>query len=212
MYQEKMFAKYHPVYSKLMDWFRIRRRKKFINLTHLRNGMKILDLGGEPYFWEDLPLDCEIICLNISESISNLKNVKCVKYNGTQIPFENKSFDMVHSNSVIEHVGDFASQLRFASEIKRVGKGYWIQVPNWNFPYEPHARFPFFQFLPHGLRLWISRRWKYSFYKTEDLLCIRLLTKSELKYLFNNPLIYAEKLGFLTKSICAYFPVIENND
>ncbi|WP_255695553.1 methyltransferase domain-containing protein [Rhodohalobacter sp. 614A] len=44
--------------------------------------------------------------------------------------FEDKSFDVVFSNSVIEHVGSFENQRRFADEVRRVGKAYWVQTPD----------------------------------------------------------------------------------
>ena len=56
-----------------------------------------------------------------------------------------KSFDIIYSNSVIEHVGR-ERQKEFANEIMRVGKKYWVQTPYKHFPVEPHFVFPFFQY------------------------------------------------------------------
>ena len=76
-------------------------------------------------------------------------------------------FDIVFSNSVIEHLGDIEGQRRMAKEIRRVGKYYYLQTPNRNFPVEPHFQFPFFQFLPKWLRTAIVRRWSIGWYPCE---------------------------------------------
>ncbi|MEM2045934.1 MAG: class I SAM-dependent methyltransferase, partial [Candidatus Bathyarchaeia archaeon] len=50
------------------------------------------------------------------------------------MPFKDKSFDVVFSNSVIEHVGNYDDQKMCAEEIRRVGKCYFVQTPNFYFP------------------------------------------------------------------------------
>ena len=42
--------------------------------------------------------------------------------------FGEREFDVIFSNSVIEHVGQFADQQRMADEVRRVGEGYWVQI------------------------------------------------------------------------------------
>ena len=61
-------------------------------------------------------------------------------------------FDLAHSNSTIEHVGDWSRVQAFAAETRRVGKSYYVQTPYFWFPIEPHFLLPGFQFLPDGLR------------------------------------------------------------
>jgi SAM-dependent methyltransferase len=161
-------------------------------------------VGGEPYYWKDFPVKCEVVCLNIHPSYSNSENVRFVQYDGHSIPYKDQSFDVVHSNSVIEHVGDFKAQLHFAGEIRRVGKRYWVQVPNYYFPWEPHAFLPCYQFLPANLKMLVRQYWTKPPYDIEDLLSIRLLSVREVRYLFPRAKIYRERFMGLTKSICAY--------
>lgn len=53
--------------------------------------------------------------------------------------YPDKSFDVVFSNSVIEHVGDDEKQAQFALEVRRIGKSYWVQTPSKYFPIEAHC-------------------------------------------------------------------------
>ena len=53
-------------------------------------------------------------------------------------------YDIVHSNSVIEHLYNFENQKKMASEIIRVGQKYIVQTPNKYFFLEPHYLASFF--------------------------------------------------------------------
>ena len=62
-----------------------------------------------------------------------------VEYPGGRFPFENKEFDWVFSNAVIEHVGNDDAQLDFLNEMLRVGKNVFFTTPNKFFPVETHT-------------------------------------------------------------------------
>jgi SAM-dependent methyltransferase len=106
--------------------------------------------------------------------------------------YADREFDVVFSNSVIEHLGTWENQQKMASEIRRVGKHYFVQTPNVYFPIEPHFLFPFFHFLPESYKIWIIRNFDTGWFdripdrKTAEAAVreIRLLSKKELKYLF----------------------------
>ena len=59
---------------------------------------------------------------------------------------------------MIEHVGDAQSQRRFAREVARVGRAYWVQTPNRWFPVEQHLLTPFVHWLPKPWQRWIVPR------------------------------------------------------
>src|SRR5690348_3896480 len=106
--------------------------------------------------------------------------------------FGDGEFDVVFSNSVIEHVGQPDAQWQMASEIKRVGKRYFVQTPNRNFLLEPHFFFPGFQFLPLAARIWLLRHFSLGWYQKipdyaaarREVEAIRLLSRRELRRLF----------------------------
>ena len=133
------------------------------------------------------------------KSIEN-ERIKSVDYDGTTFPFGDNTFDVVFSNSTIEHVGDLNKQKLFALEVERVGQKHFIQVPSYWFIFEPHAQIPFFQFMPDNLKKIVVNIYNRSTYSVEELVSIRLLKKSEIKSLFPHSRIVTERFLFMPKS------------
>jgi len=109
-----------------------------------------------------------------------------------RLPFEDGAFDLAYCSSVVEHV-EPARRARFAAELRRVARGWYVQTPAFSFPVEPHALLPFAHWLPTSLRrpywrLGVAGEW-------ED---IRLLRRGEMAALFGDPI--AERIGPLAKS------------
>ncbi len=67
------------------------------------------------------------------------------------LPFPDGSFDLVHSNAVIEHVGGRERQEAFVREALRVGRRVFLTTPNRWFPVEVHTRLPLVHWLPDAL-------------------------------------------------------------
>jgi SAM-dependent methyltransferase len=122
-----------------------------------------------------------------------------VQADARALPFPDGAFDIAHSNSLIEHVGD---RERVAAEVRRVGRRYFVQTPNRWFPIEPHSLLPLVHLLPRrlGRRLW---RFGVSDDPFDDT---RLLGARELRKLFPDALIVRERVGPLTKSLIAAGP------
>ena len=74
--------------------------------------------------------------------------VRCVTASGTELPFEDDSFDLAFSNAVVEHVGARAEQRRFVAELCRVAPRVFISTPNRWFPVETHTLLPLIHWLP----------------------------------------------------------------
>jgi hypothetical protein len=126
--------------------------------------------------------------------------------------FQNGDFDVVFSNSVIEHLGSLGDMRRMAAEIQRIGKRWFVQTPNRYFPIEPHFLVPLFQFMPVNLRVWLAQRFRLGWYdKIEDreeaereVASIRLLSRKELQGLFPSGKIWEEPCFGLTKSFVIF--------
>ncbi len=56
-------------------------------------------------------------------------NMHSMLGDGTALTYEDKSFSIVFSNSVIEYLGSFENQQRFAKECMRVGMAYGFRRP-----------------------------------------------------------------------------------
>ncbi|MGA9633817.1 MAG: methyltransferase domain-containing protein, partial [Solirubrobacterales bacterium] len=102
-----------------------------------------------PEFWADTDLDQRVTIVNVLPPPEGLGGTQAyVQGSATSLPFEDRAFDVVFSNSMIEHLGDRTNQQRFAREALRVGRGVWIQTPARWFPIEPHLLTPFVHYLP----------------------------------------------------------------
>lgn len=179
--------------------------------------LKILDVGGTQDFWEreryTASETASITVVNLDAPASRHANITTMDGNACDMPqFEAGEFDVVFSNSVIEHVGGIESQRAMAREIQRVGKRYFVQTPNRHFPIEPHYLFPFFQYLPVGIKTWLLMHlaldWGGKVATRERAIeianSVKLLNARDFSSMFPNARIYEEKVLGLTKSFVAY--------
>ncbi len=197
----------------LGDRFRAKRFRFFEKcISNLDKPITILDVGGTQSFWINREcannLDIRITLLNLSRTEVEWTNMKSIEGNATDLSqFQDNEFDVVFSNSVIEHLYTFENQKKMKSECVRVGKYHFIQTPNKYFFMEPHFRLPFFNFFPKRLALTILTRTPFSHGKkweaekaSQWLNEIRLLSKGELRQLFLDSSIYTEKFLIFDKS------------
>jgi SAM-dependent methyltransferase len=179
---------------------RARRHAHFFALTHLSPGARVLDVG------------CGQIGLRALEPRLDITGVDLAPrpdYPGPFVqadaaeglPFADGEFELAYCSSVIEHVPP-ARRMAFAREIRRVGRGWFVQTPAWSFPLEPHALLPFAHWLPVGLR---RPYWKFG--AAGEWEEISLLKRVEAEALFGPAL--AERVGTLTKSwVCVRTPSV----
>jgi hypothetical protein len=185
-------------------------------LAPIPRPLRILDVGGTQKFWEVMNFSratgIEITILNLTAPAVSLPNFVGVKGDARDLQFENAAFDVVFSNSVIEHVGGPRDQALMAREVQRVGMRYFVQTPNKYFPIEPHFLFPCFQFLPVPVRSWLLQHfhlgWRGRVADPEaaraSVNSVRLLTRAELTDLFPEASLFQERLLGLTKSFVVY--------
>ena len=191
---------------------RARRFARFAAVVDaLPKPLTILDVGGRAAFWAAHGWanrsDVHIVTGNIETQRCEYSNIEPVKLDATNMScYSDGEFDVVFSNSVIEHLSTWENQVKMANEIRRVAKAYWIQTPNYWFPMEPHFRCIGWQWLPVRIRVAILRRRRCGLRgRTPDLSRarevvgeVRLLSRRELCRLFPTSRILTERfMGFV---------------
>ena len=184
------------------------------------NRVEIIDIGGTISYWKLISEDY-LNKNNVSITIVNLESAciplaqerfKFIAADGCDLSlFENNAFNIVHSNSVIEHVGDWSRIVLFAKEVSRLAPKYFVQTPNYWFPIEPHFITPFFHWLPEPARIWLTMHFNLGHKEKADSVdsavrtveSVRLLNKRMLEELFKDARIRTEKYCFLSKSFIA---------
>jgi hypothetical protein len=191
--------------------------RHFAAVFGIHAGMRILDVGGTELNWRLLDETPQVVLLNLPQdtAVPTGPNFLPVAGDGCRLPFADQSFDLVFSNSVIEHVGGAAEQAAFAREIARVGRYYWVQTPDRRFPVEPHLFTPGLHLLPGGLRRRLARwctfwslverpspdRWEYYIrHCTEEM---RLLSAAEMRGLFPGAELVRERLLGWSRALIA---------
>jgi SAM-dependent methyltransferase len=177
---------------------RARRHERFFALTHLAPGARVLDVG------------CGSLGLRALEPALDITGVDVLAAPGYPgpfvradpaegLPFADRSFDLVYCSSVIEHVAP-ERRAAFAAELRRVGRGWFVQTPARSFPIEPHSLLPGAHWLPARLR---RPYWRLG--ATGGWEEISLLSRGELEALFGPA--QPERIGPLVKSwVCVSPP------
>jgi hypothetical protein len=207
----------HDVYFRLMRGFRRRRMARFLREFGPVGETSILDVGGAAFNWQLAGIEAPITLLNLRASDDPARlpsHFSSVAASGTALPYADASFGIVFSNSVIEHVGDPASQSRFAAELRRVVDGLWVQTPARAFPLEPHLLGIGIHYLPRSWQRYLVRYftgWGWltrpSPARVEAFLGeIRLLDFAEFRQLFPDCEIRRERFLGLTKAYVAVRP------
>jgi hypothetical protein len=199
------------------------RRKRFARFLRVLDSIsvqnrpiKILDVGGTEAYWTDklemMARPVEITLLNLEAAKVERTNFRSFAGDARAMPeFAGGSFDVVHSNSVIEHVGRWTDMMAMANEIRRIAPAYFVQTPYFWFPIEPHARTPLLHWLPETWRFRVVMARKCGFWtkcKTVDhamrtIQSSTLLDKAMFRALFPDAEIVPEKFYGFTKSLMA---------
>lgn len=205
------------LFESLQRRFRARRMLLLARTVGLTPEMRVLDVGGTLEIWRLSPVMPRLVLLNQARARYEIGAGEAVVLgDGVSLPFADQSFDLVFSNSVIEHVGSRAQQACFASETARVGKQYWVQTPNRYFPIEHHLWTPFVHWLPRPWQAAVLKRfsvWRLAtnfsteqreFYVHHYLDSIRLLAARDLQTLFPGATVIRERFLGWTKSLVAW--------
>jgi hypothetical protein len=176
--------------------------------------MTVLDLGGRVTSWTDVPVrPAHVHVVNLEPLPADLPPwAEADHADGCALPetIRSRRYDLVFSNSVLEHVGGYEQRRRMAEAIRELAPRYWVQTPYRYFPVEPHWVAPGMQFLPVPARVAVARKWPLAYTpgKTYEaamrqVLTTELIGRAELRHLFPDATIRSERLLGMTKSLVA---------
>jgi len=215
------------VRQQLSNWFRAKRDRllRQVIAAAPRRGetLQLLDLGGRAYYWRRLGTDflrehkVHVTLLNLTdlELYAGDEDPTLFTYlvgDACKLDLADNSFDLCHSNSVIEHVGLAWQMEAFAGEVRRIAPSHFVQSPNFWFPIDPHFwRLPLVHWTPRPLRAHLMR-WlplatagrapdMISAYRFAD--SSQMLSKAQMRALFPDSRLHAERFMLLAKSYTA---------
>ncbi len=206
----------HDLYRPFLRHFRPKRMDLFVSMLGITSDTTVLDVGASQLIWESAPVQPQIIYLNSTlpehdwDATPQARR-RWVVADARRLPFKDEQFDVVFSNSVIEHLGDIEGQRQLASEVQRVGRSYFIQTPNRYFLVEPHLLTPLIHLLPKRWRRrllrnftiwgWVTRP---SPAECESFINeVNLLDRREFSGLFPGAIIVVERFLLMAKSLIA---------
>lgn len=207
------------IFTRLSKISRNRKLELFDKLMNPTKEMKILDIGAEINptnksvirFIDNYPWKSNVSAINLSsEHISTIKQyypeVDARVGDACDLPWEDKHFDIVYSNAVIEHVGSFEKQKKMATEIMRVGKSWFVTTPNRWYPFEFHMRLPFVTWLPRNGYIRFGQVISYNHVKRKYMTGIRrddlrLMTVKDLKRCFPTSRVIKQRVTFMPETL-----------
>jgi SAM-dependent methyltransferase len=208
------------------------RAEMFLDMFELSASTRVLDLGGGNgthihAVLEGSPVApantyiADIDAAAMKDGADRYGYTPVVISETGRLPFSDGFFDIVFCSSVIEHVtvpketiwsltsgSRFRSiarqrQRAFAEEIRRMGNGYFVQVPYRWFPIETHTWLPFFSYLPRCAQIPLMRA-TYRFWIKKSIPDFHLPSELEMRNYFPDARILREKLFGVTKALIAY--------
>ena len=182
-----------------------------------RGSCRILDVGGEAVYWEIAKdylseRNVHVTLLNLTKESEPSAQFSSMKGDATSLGHvADMAYDLVHSNSVIEHVGNWQAMTAMAHHVRRLAPRYFVQTPNFWFPIEPHVRVPFFHWLPEQVRCRILMTFDVGFaphretvdHAMRDVQSMALLDRQQFAALFPDAAIHTERVLGLPKSLMA---------
>lgn len=214
---QKLFKKYHEKWAKEKFEF-------FLKNMNLSKDHTILDMGGGDGSYMDRFKSSlhnyKVIIADIDENAMQTARNKGyytaqIDAASNRLPYNDQEIDCVFCNSVIEHItipkdqlwsersyaddfskDAFAIQEKFAGELRRVAKKYYVQTPHRAFPVEAHTWFPFVGYLGRKNQLWVIKQLN-KFWVKKTAPDWNLLNEHEMQQLFPDAeIIVWKKYGF----------------
>lgn len=199
--------------SSLSGRARARRWSRFSEVFPEISEMRVLDLGGTPMSWLLAPVrPAALTVINLLPLASDDPTLRVVRANACELPdgLRREKFDLVYSNSLLEHVGGHVQRQRLVDNVHQCADRHWVQTPYRYFPIEPHWLFPGIQWLPYSARIMLSQNWNRGHVKTYtraeaevQVNEIDLVGIAQMRMYFPNSTIWYERFAGLVKSLVA---------
>lgn len=185
----KKFLIFKNFFEKILFIYRLKIFGIFKNHVSFDTNSKVLDVGtvslldkNENVFIHQYPFKNNITCLSDQDCSGLLKiypNIKIFVGDGRNLEFKDNTFDIVHSNATIEHVGSSSNQFLLIKELIRVSKKYvFLTTPSRFFLFDLHTKYPLLHWLPKFLHRKILKILGDHFFSLEENL--NLLSKKDL--------------------------------
>jgi hypothetical protein len=194
---------------------RLRRRRWNLILSHLPGlaELRVVDLGGTAVWWSRAPVrPRHVTVVNLYKAGEDADGVTTIEGDALTADelLRDERFDLVFSNSLIEHLGGHGPRSRLAEVVVSLAPSYVIQTPYRYFPVEPHWMFPGFQFLPVSARSYLAPRWPLGHTYGWDpdasqgeVMSTELLSAAEMRRYFPDAEIVWERVAGVPKSMTA---------
>jgi hypothetical protein len=189
-------------------------------VSNKHSSVNVIDIGGTEQYWGIVPKEylddhnVKITIVNLPETVMPKDHgpFTFLESDGCDLAcFDDRSFHIAHSNSVLEHVGDWERMVQFAKELARVSQVYFVQTPNYWFPIEPHCMTPFFHWLPKPIRIWLVSHFQLGHWRKAVSIdkavriveSARLLNRKMFRELFKDAHVLTERFFWVPKSFTA---------
>jgi hypothetical protein len=157
------------------------RRRRFGKLARVvdevlaaRGTCRILDLGGSEKYWL---AGADYLARVRGKVVITLVNLEPAEVSDQTLframigdacdlrGVPDGAYDLVHSNSVLEHVGSWERMKDMAREVRRLAPRYFVQTPYFWFPLEPHYNSVGFHWLPQAVQARRMLRRRHGFHE-----------------------------------------------
>jgi len=190
---------------RLRRWARL--KQEFPDLEEMR----VLDLGGTTVFWSRAPVKPKAVTvINLGAAGEGLPWVTPIEGDACDAPklVRGETFDLVFSNSLIEHLGGHRQRSTFAEVTRSMAPHYIVQTPYRYFPIEPHWIFPGQQFLPRKMQAWLAPRWPLAHtygwppdQARDEVMSTELLSLTDMRTYFPDARVVWERFLGVPKSL-----------
>lgn len=150
--------KSHAILDRASRLLKAEKIIRILGHTRFRQARRLLEVGCgsgliAKALYESSEGALEVHAVDVADNRVDTAGYSFKHVSGTDLPYPSGHFDIVITNHVVEHVGNWQAQIDHLKEVRRVLRPdgiVYFAVPNkWRF-IEPHYRLPFLSWLPQS--------------------------------------------------------------